>query len=769
MGSRVGCQLISGLLVCAVLSACSSTGGSSISSVSGVTATTQPVIHLQSTPNQVALGGGTSVIWNTENADSCVASGGWSGTKPVSGSSTIETLTTSTTFMLSCQGPGGSASQSAEVTVLPPAPTVSLAAQSTTMSAGMTTVLNWQAPGASNCAASGGWSGNLPTSGSQTTAPLTATTEFTLTCTGPGGASTQSTTVTVAAPAPSITIGATPSSVTEGETAKVTWTTSNATACTGLGAWSGTEPLSGSLTTAGLTATTIYTLSCTGPGGSATQSAVISVTPAAPTVSFGASPSTISKGTAATLNWSSTHATSCIASGSWTGTKSLAGSQSTGSLQSSATYSLKCTGTGGTATQSTTVAVTASAVAPSVTLSAGPSAVKSGGSSTLTWSATNATSCAASGAWSGSKPVSGSQSTGALTSNASYTLTCTGSGGTAAQTATVSVTAPTPTLSFSANPSTVTSGNSATLTWTAANATSCSASGPWTGSKAVSGSQSTGALNASATYSLTCTGAGGVATQTATVSVTDPAPVVTISANPTTLKSGSTSTLTWSSTHATSCTASGGWGGTEPVSGSITTVALSTTTKFTLTCTGSGGSASQSTTVTVAATPPTVSLSASPQSVASGGTSMLTWNSSAATACTASGGWSGSLATSGSKSTAAITATTTYTLACTGSGGTATQSATVTVTAPPTTGSASLYWSPPTANTNGTPLTPLSGYTIFYGNSATALNQTVVITDPNALSYQFTGLGSGTWYFAVAANAVDGTQSAQSALGSKTI
>jgi hypothetical protein len=93
----------------------------------------------------------------------------------------------------------------------------------------------------------------------------------------------------------------------------------------------------------------------------------------------------------------------------------------------------------------------------------------------------------------------------------------------------------------------------------------------------------------------------------------------------------------------------------------------------------------------------------------------------------------------------------------------------VTVTAPPTTGSASLYWSPPTANTNGTPLTPLSGYTIFYGNSATALNQTVVITDPNALSYQFTGLGSGTWYFAVAANAVDGTQSAQSALGSKTI
>jgi hypothetical protein len=92
------------------------------------------------------------------------------------------------------------------------------------------------------------------------------------------------------------------------------------------------------------------------------------------------------------------------------------------------------------------------------------------------------------------------------------------------------------------------------------------------------------------------------------------------------------------------------------------------------------------------------------------------------------------------------------------------------VTAPPTgNGTATLYWSPPTANTNGTALTPLSGYTIFYGKSSTALNQTIHVTNPNTLSYQITGLGSGTWYFAVAADASDGTQSAQSSLGSKTI
>jgi hypothetical protein len=35
--------------------------------------------------------------------------------------------------------------------------------------------------------------------------------------------------------------------------------------------------------------------------------------------------------------------------------------------------------------------------------------------------------------------------------------------------------------------------------------------------------------------------------------------------------------------------------------------------------------------------------------------------------------------------------------------------------------------------------------------------------------YEITGLTSGTWYFAIAANAADGTQSAMSNIGSKTI
>ena len=82
------------------------------------------------------------------------------------------------------------------------------------------------------------------------------------------------------------------------------------------------------------------------------------------------------------------------------------------------------------------------------------------------------------------------------------------------------------------------------LTWSATHATSCTASGAWSGAKAATGgSQSTGALTANQTYTLTCSGTGGSAAQSAAVTVTTPAPAVTLTANPATVKSGATSAL----------------------------------------------------------------------------------------------------------------------------------------------------------------------------------------------------------------------------------
>jgi Putative Ig domain len=90
-------------------------------------------------------------------------------------------------------------------------------------------------------------------------------------------------------------------------------------------------------------------------------------------------------------------------------------------------------------------------------------------------------------------------------------------------------------------------------------------------------------------------------------------------------------------------------------------------------------------------------------------------------------------------------------------------------TPPQTLGTATLHWTAPTQNTNGSTLTTLSGYVISYGLAANALSQTVSISTPATTSYTISNLGSGTWYFAVSATASDGTSSALSQVVSKTI
>jgi hypothetical protein len=87
----------------------------------------------------------------------------------------------------------------------------------------------------------------------------------------------------------------------------------------------------------------------------------------------------------------------------------------------------------------------------------------------------------------------------------------------------------------------------------------------------------------------------------------------------------------------------------------------------------------------------------------------------------------------------------------------------------PTTGSAAISWTAPTQNTDGSALTNLAGFRIIYGTSASALNQTVELSNPSLSTYTITGLASGTWYFAVKAYNTIGGESSQSSTASKTI
>ncbi|NTV54899.1 MAG: polysaccharide deacetylase family protein [Candidatus Moranbacteria bacterium] len=183
---------------------------------------------------------------------------------------------------------------------------------------------------------------------------------------------------------------------------------------------------------------------------------------------------------------------------------------------------------------------------------------------------------------------------------------------------------PAPTLTLSANPTSIATGSSSTLTWSTTDATSCAATGGWTSSTATSGTASV-TPTSTTTYSMTCTGAGGTATKTATVTVTTPtpAPTLTLSANPTSIVSGTSSTLTWSATDATSCAA--GWTSSTEISGTAS-VTPSATTTYSMTCTGVGGSVTKTATVTVTTVPvPTENLILNPSLETANGSLPANW------------------------------------------------------------------------------------------------------------------------------------------------
>ena len=84
-------------------------------------------------------------------------------------------------------------------------------------------------------------------------------------------------------------------------------------------------------------------------------------------------------------------------------------------------------------------------------------------------------------------------------------------------------------------------------------------------------------------------------------------------------------------------------------------------------------------------------------------------------------------------------------------------------------GTISLSWEPPTANTDGSPLTNLKGYKIHYGTASGNYDQTVTINNAGVSSYVLENLSAGTYYIAISAVTTTGAQSDLSGEGSKTI
>jgi hypothetical protein len=149
----------------------------------------------------------------------------------------------------------------------------------------------------------------------------------------------------------------------------------------------------------------------------------------------------------------------------------------------------------------------------------------------------------------------------------------------------------------------------------------------------------------------------------------------------------------------------------------------------------------------------TITFTANRTSSSTGFAPVLTWSTSpVATSCTASGAWSGTKFASGTETLATITSSKSYTLTCTWGNGTAT-----------------INWTAPTRNSNGTTLTDLASYKVLYGTSSGNLNMSKAVSDPRATSTSIGSLGQGTWYFAVRAVNSKGVESSNSGTVSKSI
>lgn len=173
-------------------------------------------------------------------------------------------------------------------------------------------------------------------------------------------------------------------------------------------------------------------------------------------------------------------------------------------------YYLKCAYGGKFVANRISVNLDTDNTLPQLDFSANPQNITRGESSVLSWSTVNAQSCTASGAWSGLKSTSGSE-TVFPSKTSTYNLSCSNQNGSALKSVTVSVSEPRPVVSsFTATPDTVYAGEKVTLSWTSVNADSCNLSLP---DKTISVKKSGKYYvypERTTNYYITCSGKGGV-------------------------------------------------------------------------------------------------------------------------------------------------------------------------------------------------------------------------------------------------------------------
>ncbi|MCX6754576.1 MAG: hypothetical protein NTU81_01975 [Candidatus Nomurabacteria bacterium] len=142
-------------------------------------------------------------------------------------------------------------------------------------------------------------------------------------------------------------------------------------------------------------------------------------------------------------------------------------------------------------------------------------------------------------------------------------------------------------------------------------------------------------------------------------------PTVMATASPSEVAPGKSSTISWTSINTTSCNA--GDDKVLPATGTFETGALSDSKSYTIICTGEFGDGVDNVVVSVTDGSnllPTVAVSASPQAIASGASSTVSWTSTNTTSCQS--GFGNGTGTSGSFKTGTLSSNKSYIVTCMG-------------------------------------------------------------------------------------------------------
>ena len=158
-----------------------------------------PTLSLTANPATIAQGSSTTLSWTSSNADTVTIDNNI-GVEPANGSVTVSPAST-TAYIATASGPGGTVSSTFKVNVSNPLPpTVSITATPAAVGAGQVATLAWTSTNGTSAAIDNGV-GGVALHGSFQVSPGSTKT-FTITVQGGGGTATANTTVTVG---PSIT------------------------------------------------------------------------------------------------------------------------------------------------------------------------------------------------------------------------------------------------------------------------------------------------------------------------------------------------------------------------------------------------------------------------------------------------------------------------------------------------------------------------------------------------------------------------------------